>query len=108
VSDNTEALANALRNARDEEIARLFVLVFGLAAERHPELLRTALSHVLDLKVAEEATKKIMGQLSEAHDKLAQHSAAIRNLGERYSKAAAYAKDLELRVATLKAANGRL
>ncbi len=58
--EEKEELVRATMNARDRQLAEMVVLAIGLAAERHPELIRDALSKVFDLTAVEEHTKRMM------------------------------------------------
>lgn len=60
-----DEMVAALAGFRDARFAELFTIMFGLAAERHPEEIKRAVGQVFDLHGVEEAHRRIMAALQE-------------------------------------------
>lgn len=53
-----EELLKALGLFRDHRLAEMLVILFGMAAETHPDMIKAALGQVFDLSCIEETTKR--------------------------------------------------
>lgn len=70
----------ALGRVRDTQIADLFTLIVGIAAEKNPTELRTALAQVFDLSAIESSHDRMMLVLTKAHETIDSLTARVREL----------------------------
>ncbi len=93
-----EELLRALAYARDCEFARLTVTVLALAAQTHPEELRTALESVFSLECVREAGLNTMRVLDEVQKQAAETRHELRQLKRDIAAAQLQLESLERRL----------
>ena len=73
-------LATAVTNAANWLRAELLVLDVGIAAHRYPDLLRTALASVFDMRAIEDEAKRILAVAASARDEVRQMKELLRSV----------------------------
>ena len=73
-----DELTAALTNATAGQFAELLVLVIGIAAHKHPDRLRHALSLVFSLKATEEYALEAERHARDARSEVAKETAEMR------------------------------